>query len=109
MLRPLLAALAVCSMIGMAHASVCRASWYSEGRYTATGERFNPDGLTAAHRNLPLGALLRVTYGNRSVVVRLNDRGPAAWTGRCLDLSRGSARALGILSAGVVTVHYEVM
>lgn len=109
MLRIILAALAVCSVVGMADAGVCRASWYSEGRYTATGERFNPDGLTAAHRSLPMGSKVRVTYGNRSVVVRLNDRGPAAWTGRCLDLSRGAARALGILEAGVVPVRYEVM
>jgi rare lipoprotein A len=85
----------------------CKASFYHEGQLTANGEHFKPDGLTAAHRTLPFGTNLRVSYGSRSVVVRINDRGPAKWTGRCIDLSRGAARVLGFLNAGVVTVTFE--
>lgn len=89
-----------------------RASWYGGGerlnKHTASGERFRPMALTAAHRTLPLGSRLRVTLGDRSVVVRVNDRGPAAWTGRSLDLSRGAARALGFERAGEARVHVAV-
>jgi rare lipoprotein A len=81
------------------------ASWYAEGKRTANGERFNPDGLTCAHRSLPFGTLLRVTYKGRSAVCRVNDRGPFV-RGRVLDLSRGTARAIGLLGAGVGLVHY---
>ena len=109
MLRIILAALAVCSVAGMAHANVCRASVYWEGTRTASGERFRPDAeMTAAHRTLPFGTMVRVTYQNRSVVVRISDRGPFV-AGRCLDLSRLSGRKLGILEAGVVTVSYKVI
>jgi rare lipoprotein A (peptidoglycan hydrolase) len=59
-----------------------RASWYGGGerlnRYTSTGERFNPLARTAAHRTLPFGTRLQVTYRGRSTIVRINDRGPAA-------------------------------
>lgn len=75
--------------------TVMSASWYHEGRATASGERFRPDGLTAAHRTLPFGTRLRVTLGSRSTVVRINDRGPFV-RGRQLDLSRGAARAIGM-------------
>ena len=88
-----------------------RASFYGGGprRYepnshTASGERFNQWAMTAAHRSLPFGTRLRVAYGSRSVVVRVNDRGPARWTGRSLDLSRGAARALGFPGTGTVYV-----
>lgn len=84
------------------------ASWYGGGerlnRHTANGERFNPRALTAAHRTLPMGARLLVAYAGHSVVVRINDRGPAAYTGRSLDLSRAAARVLGITGAGVARV-----
>lgn len=84
------------------------ASWYGGGErlnaHTANGERFNPGAMTAAHRTLPMGARLLVAYAGRSVVVRINDRGPARWTGRALDLSRAAARALGITGAGVARV-----
>jgi rare lipoprotein A len=65
------------------HAETCRASWYGteSGTRTATGERFNPDGFTAAHRTFHFGTRLRVSLGARSVTVRVNDRGPATWTG----------------------------
>lgn len=85
-----------------------RASYYGaeSGRHTASGERFNPAGLTAAHRTLPFGTRLRVCYRG-CVVVRVTDRGPAKWTGRSLDLSKGAARAIGMLRVGVATVEVE--
>lgn len=89
------------------------ASWYGSesGSRTANGERFQPDGLTAAHRTLPFGTRVRVTdlSTGRSVVVRINDRGPARWTHRVIDLSRGAARALGIVHRGTARVSIEVL
>ncbi len=88
------------------------ASWYGGGeklaRHTATGEVFRPEGLTAAHRTLPLGTRLVVSAQGRSIIVRVNDRGPAKWTGRSLDLSKGAARALGIIGRGTARVTYRV-
>ena len=88
------------------------ASWYGDqfnGRPTATGERFDMHALTAAHKTLPLPGLVEVTNlaNGRRIVVRVNDRGPFV-DGRIIDLSRGSAEALGLLSAGVgeVRVRY---
>jgi len=84
-------------------------SFYGGGEklnsHTASGERFNPNGFTAAHRSYPMGTHLRVSYGGRSVIVKVNDRGPAAWTGRSLDLSRGAAASLGIIGRGVAPVQ----
>jgi rare lipoprotein A len=76
------------------------ATWYGKelaGNRTASGERFNPNGLTAAHRSLPFGACLRVSNPKtgRSVKVRVNDRGPFT-KGVSLDLSHGAARAIGM-------------
>ena len=70
------------------------------GSRTATGARFNPNGLTAAHRTLPFGTRVRISYRGRSVVVRINDRGPFI-RGREFDLSLGACRAIG-LSLGQV-------
>jgi len=83
-----------------------RASWYAMGRRTANGEPFRPDGLTAAHRSLRFNTRLLVTdvATGRSVRVRVNDRGPFV-RGRILDLSRGAARALGVIARGTVTVR----
>jgi len=90
-----------------------KASWYGGGEklkaHTANGERFRPCGLTAAHRTLPLGTRLLVSRGSRSVVVRITDRGPAAWTGRSLDVSRGAAVKLGLIGAGVGRVHVALI
>ena len=85
-----------------------RASWYGpgfHGRRTASGERFNAGALTAAHRTLPFGARVKVKNAKtgRSVVVRINDRGPYAH-GRIIDLSRASAAALGISGVSSVTL-----
>lgn len=68
-------------------------------------------GFTAAHLSLPMGTQVRVTnLSNRhSVVVRIADRGPEAWTGRVLDLSRTAARSLGMIQAGVVPVAYQIV
>ncbi|GIW24288.1 septal ring lytic transglycosylase RlpA family protein [Meiothermus sp.] len=89
------------------------ASWYGprfHGRRTANGERFNKFHLTAAHRTLPFHTRVRVTnlHNGRSVVVRINDRGPYI-RGRILDLSYAAARALGMYSQGVVQVKVEVL
>ena len=85
------------------------ASWYGAGfagRRTSTGETYNPEGLTAASRTLPLGSHVRVTNPDtgRSVVVRINDRGPFV-RGRSLDLSHGAARQIGLTSKGVGRVQ----
>jgi len=86
-----------------------RATWYGAehaGNRTASGERFNPNGLTAAHRTLPFGTCLRVSNPKtgRSVAVRINDRGPFT-KGVSLDLSHGAARAIGM--SGTQTVMME--
>ena len=82
---------------------------YEPNSHTANGEIFNMWDLTAAHRTLPMGTRLRLTYAGRSVVVRINDRGPAAWTGRSLDVSRGAAVQLGLIERGTGQVHVEVL
>jgi rare lipoprotein A len=86
------------------------ASFYGNesGSKTASGQRFNQNAMTAAHRSLPFGTKLRVTHGSRSVIVTINDRGPFI-RGRVLDLSTGAARAIGLTSAGVGRVTAEVV
>ena len=86
------------------------ASFYGNesGSKTASGQRFNENDMTAAHRSLPFGTKLRVTHNGRSVVVTINDRGPFI-KGRVLDLSTGAARAVGLTSSGVGQVTAEVM
>jgi rare lipoprotein A (peptidoglycan hydrolase) len=87
------------------------ASWYGnrhQGRLTANGERFDVRGLTAAHRSLPFGTILRVTNlkTGKVVIVRVNDRGPYI-RGRVVDLSAAAGKALGISKAGIVQVRIE--
>lgn len=79
------------------------------GNRTANGEHFDGSSLTAAHRSLAFGTKLRVTYRGKSVVVRINDRGPAKWTKRDLDLSTEAARRLGMVEAGVASVCVRVL
>ena len=90
-------------------ASKVVASWYGpgfHGRLTASGERFNQNALTAAHKTLKFGTKVQVTYKGRSVVVRINDRGPFT-KGRTIDLSKAAARAIGCL--GVCTVTMKIV
>jgi rare lipoprotein A len=89
------------------------ASYYAakfENRKTANGERFKADGLTAAHRTLPIGTMVRVTNlrNHRSVVVRINDRGPFSHK-RIIDLSPAAARELGIRNQGLMRVKIEAL
>jgi rare lipoprotein A len=90
-----------------------RASWYGEahhGKQTASGERYDMNAMTAAHRALPLGTWLLVENprNGKSVRVRVNDRGPYT-DGRVLDLSLAAARALGAVGEGVIRVRYRVI
>jgi rare lipoprotein A len=86
------------------------ASYYSEPQMTASGERFDKRKLTAAHRSLPMGTRVKVTNqrNGRSVVVRINDRGPYGH-GRIIDLSEAAAKALDMIQAGVVPVVLQVV
>lgn len=89
------------------------ASYYANkfhGRKTASGERFDQNGLTAMHQTLPFGTRIRVTNlaNNRSVVLKVNDRCHSR-NRRSLDLTRRAARELGFLSAGLARVRYEVV
>ena len=86
------------------------ASYYKSGKRTANGERFNPNGLTAAHRTLKFGTRVMVTnLGNgQSVVVRINDRGPFV-RGRIIDLAYGAARAVGLHRSGTAKVRMTVV
>lgn len=95
----------------VAFRQVGTASWYGpgfHGKRTASGERFDQNALTAAHRKLPLGSEVKVTNldNGRSIVVEINDRGPYK-KGRVIDLSKGAARKLGIVEDGLATVRIE--
>lgn len=87
-----------------------KASFYWEDYRTATGERFHADGLTAAHRTFPLQSWIRVTNerNGKWVIVRVNDRGPYI-RGRIVDLSRGAARKVDMIQAGIVPVKVELL
>lgn len=113
------AALLLCLLSAPAQAGMARdvtqavrASWYdcrqpgecSRSKRTANGEQFNPAGLTCAHRTASFGTRFRVVYRGRSVICRVNDRGP--WIkGRSLDLSAGAARAIGMTGVASVTIE----
>lgn len=90
-----------------------KASWYGpgfHGKRTASGERFNENAYTAAHRSLPFGTRVRVTNlrNGRMVDVRINDRGPFV-RGRIIDLSRAAASEIGMIRDGVVPVEVHVL
>lgn len=90
-----------------------KASYYADkfhGRYTASGEVFDMNKLTAAHRTLMFGTSVKVTnlWNNKSVIVRINDRGPFKGD-RVIDLSKAAARQIDMLAAGVVDVKVEVL
>jgi rare lipoprotein A len=89
----------------------CGVSFYSDPQPTASGEPFNPNALTAAHKTLPFNTRVRVTNpaNGKSVVVRINDRGPYVGS-RCLDLSRAAFAAIAPLGQGVISsARYEVL
>jgi rare lipoprotein A len=106
------AMLALCALPCLESAAQAEiASYYGQGfagRRTASGERFNPGAMTAAHRTLRFGTQVRVTNSRngRSVIVRINDRGPFV-QGRSIDLSSGAARAIGM--GGTANVRIQVM
>ena len=90
-----------------------KASWYGRwhaGRLTASGERFNPQAMTCAHRTLPLGSLVKVTdlATGKNVELEVNDRGPYV-KGRIMDLSEAAARELGAGEKGLLEVRVEVI
>ena len=99
--------------VAIVSSTVGLASWYGpgfHGRQSASGERFNQNAMTAAHRSLPFGTRVRVTNLNngRQVVVRINDRGPYSGR-RVIDLSAGAADQIGLTHAGVGQVRIEVL
>ncbi|HUN56966.1 MAG TPA: septal ring lytic transglycosylase RlpA family protein [Candidatus Binataceae bacterium] len=107
---PPLAAVPVPQPPTQPHAKIVKASWYGpglSGHVTATGERFNPNSMTAASTNLPLGSVVKVTNpeNGRSVKVRINDCGPYVH-GRSMDLSKRAAEKIGITHKGVA--HLKV-
>lgn len=108
MLLPALAAAALLCAASIAHVETGGASWYGpgfHGRKTASGERFDQNAMTCAHRTARFGTRLRVTDNRtgKSIVCRVNDRGPFI-SGRVVDLSKAAASRLGILSRGTARV-----
>lgn len=103
------------AMVGLASqaeaASQCgKASWYKMGTKTASGEKMNARALAAAHKSLPFGTKVRVENlsNGRSVVVRINDRGPFTG-GRVIDLTQGAAEKIGMINSGVARVKMTVV
>jgi rare lipoprotein A len=93
------------------HALYGKASWYGAGwKRTASGERYDVNSMTAAHRTLPFNTRVRVTHlvTRRTTVVRINNRGPYV-RGRVIDLSPAAARELQMINAGVAPVELQVM
>jgi len=89
------------------------ASWYGpgfDGNYTANGEVYDMNGISAAHKTLPFGTIVRVVEFStgKSIVVRINDRGPFI-EGRIIDLSKGAARELGIIDKGITKVGLRII
>lgn len=119
LLRPTVSPVRLASTVAMAASQqVSRviegtASWYGPGFFgnrTASGEVYRPGTLTAAHRSLPFGTMVRVTNLNngRSAVVRINDRGPFVGS-RVIDLGHGAAQQVGLVSSGTAPVRLEVL
>ena len=98
------------SLITSAAAELGRASWYELTTQTASGEPCNPNALTAAHPTLPFGTIVEVENlrNGRSVVVRVNDRGPFVQN-RIIDLTRAAATRLGFLSDGLAHVRLRIL
>jgi rare lipoprotein A len=99
--------------IAIPHGQIGLASWYGpecQGLHTASGDLFDTEELTAAHRNLPFGAVVRVTNlkNHESVLLKINDRGPGINT-RMIDVSMEAAKKLGFLEAGLARVEVNVL
>lgn len=110
MIRKILLTAGVCLIATAAFAAPAaaqcgKASWYALHSKTASGERMNPDAMTAAHRSLPFGTKVTVVNkrNGRKVTVRINDRGPFV-KGRIIDVSRAAAKKLGFIGAGHTSV-----
>lgn len=103
-LVPFLALAFLFALYARGNAETGIASHCHEGKWTASGERFRPDGMTCAHRHYAFGTILRVTLRGRAIECRCNDRGPFVKR-RIIDLSRGSARALRL--SGIAMVRVE--
>jgi len=107
-------AIAAFALLGTAQANAApgcgHASWYALSSKTASGERMNAAKLTAAHRSLPFGTKVLVTNkrNGRSVVVRINDRGPFI-RGRVIDVSKAAAKDIGMVSSGTAQVCYQIV
>lgn len=101
---------ASCTNIAYAKDKIVNATWYQEGKKTANGEKFDPDGFTAASRTLPFGTILKLTNikTNETAIVRINDRGPFV-KGRDLDVSRGVAKTLGFFKTGTAKLKLEIV
>ena len=98
---------------GIGYSQAGKASYYAskyQGRTTASGERFDQQSYTAAHRNLPFGTRVKVrnVHNNKNVLVTINDRGPFI-NDRIIDLTRSAFAAIGDLNAGVIDVTIEVI
>ncbi|OCW56088.1 septal ring lytic transglycosylase RlpA family protein [Hoeflea olei] len=116
--RPRVRTLLLCSLLGLSVASPAlaanpscgRASWYALTSKTASGERMDPAKLTAAHPRLRFGTRVKVTNprNGKSVVVRINDRGPFV-KGRIIDVSKAAAGHLGMINSGVAKVCFHVV
>jgi rare lipoprotein A len=107
MIRMIIVAMVLACTATAAFAETCTASHYGyNGSQTASGERMNPSEMTAAHRTKSFGSQVTVTSqsSGRSVTVRINDRGPFV-KGRCIDLSTGAARALGMADLEEVSLR----
>jgi len=103
-------------VISTTHSYGATASWYdcekpgqcSKSKITASGQKFNPNALTAAHRSLTFGTKVRVTHNGKSVVVVINDRGPFV-KGVSIDLSRAAAAKIGCIKKGRCKVSLKVI
>lgn len=104
----------ICQIVAQKHVQFGKASYYADkfnGRHTANGEIFCQDKLTAAHPSLPFNTLVKITNiaNNKSVEVRINDRGPFGNSERIIDLSKAAAQQIDMLQDGVVSVKLEVI
>lgn len=114
MIRKILSSLAIMLFFLTYSQQTGKASFYGEphhGRRTASGEVFNMHGLTAASNTLPIGTYVKVTNvkNNKSVVVKINDRGGFSKYGRLLDMSKGAFSQIASVKQGIITVLIEVI